>query len=72
MNERRKEIDHFKRVCGELNSALPDPLDAVLVEDTIGGNDGHSGALRLHNEQAVERVFVMKGQHLHVGEIVKI
>ena len=44
------------------NLALPDPFNAVSIEDCVDADDRHSEFQRLRNQQPVKWIAVMEGQ----------
>lgn len=52
-------------------TASADSLHAVALENPISRDDWNVTAFGLHDEQTVERVFVVHRQALDVGEVVE-
>ena len=50
---------------------LPHPLDTVLLEDSISGDDGQLMAMCHDRQQAVKGIAIVERQGLDIGEVVE-
>src|SRR5208337_1563688 len=64
MTQRQQHSEPWKRRPGS-SCLLPHALDSILVEDRIGTDQRELLDHRLSDQQAVERVFVVRRQRLH-------